>query len=971
MKLRTTLLTLVLMGLWTLAAVAAGPMATPEGVVTDTQIQTLIEGQKAFGDPTDFKAAALAGAQYLRRMHADITEDNALNGDPDDDLEDAGWDWVTTATMHTTAASSQNLYGVIANNLYKVYLLDPTPEIFTVMQDVADYTLTNGPSVAGQRYAGDMLFLMNFATLPGVVNPAQYQNHAKAIWDWRLANYGDGTAAGFVTLIADGRHGQGYDNGIIAWDPANYVQAVAMLDVVFPGMGYDLDADSMAAVMWEDSFNSNPGYFDVYGACQGNIDDYSNVRYYWYTLGVQGLISAFNAADVYPAERALLEATLLECQYDDGAFSYQYGASATINDRDFQSSGYATMCLGESATQTPANLQALYMGAYWLAYWQDPVGANWQYSDTSHYPEVGSECSAGLALAWNLTGSAITASSTGADPAQCGVEKVVTFNYNPMAGAPGLRGYELTLEVVGPVDAIVEADFADAGLFSGFGSHYFDVVDNGDGTWTVNDAILGSTGGLTSAGDMFSLTLNTNADGLVSVNVLDYKLRDPDNVDMFADVSGTSFAVDCTAPGAVDTFTGEPGHTKSDLDWTMADISDVAGFEIYRGVWYDNDVPFDSAYPEYDDLANDLQPTRPSNRGVADASGEWTLVHTAAPGDVAYTDNETVRGIYYYEIFAFDTAGNYGPPAVDPVQVMNYWLGDVSDGTYGAYNGEVDAADITALGSFFGMSAIGLGHIGNQCDVGPTDDNSRLGVPTTDDNIDFEDLMIFAMNYNVVSAAKGENLPGSMAYLSWTQLEDGRYAVSVVDGNGLKGLRVSGNAAINGVTAGDLVSQQDEMTFMANVGTKLDANVAVMGLDVSFQGEGELLIINAAGSLDLEDLVFEARGSDNSHMDVSFSQPSGSVTPAVYSLNGNYPNPFNPLTKISFSLPEAAAVQLTVYGLDGRKVATLVNDNRDAGNYEVNWMGRDDKGQLVASGTYFYRLDAGTYSQVRKMTLMK
>jgi len=77
------------------------------------------------------------------------------------------------------------------------------------------------------------------------------------------------------------------------------------------------------------------------------------------------------------------------------------------------------------------------------------------------------------------------------------------------------------------------------------------------------------------------------------------------------------------------------------------------------------------------------------------------------------------------------------------------------------------------------------------------------------------------------------------------------------------------------------------------------------------------------------------------------------------------------MTKISFSLLEAQAVKLTVYGLDGRKVATLVNEERDAGTYEVNWMGRDDQGQLVASGTYFYRIDAGPYSQVRKMTLMK
>ena len=64
-------------------------------------------------------------------------------------------------------------------------------------------------------------------------------------------------------------------------------------------------------------------------------------------------------------------------------------------------------------------------------------------------------------------------------------------------------------------------------------------------------------------------------------------------------------------------------------------------------------------------------------------------------------------------------------------------------------------------------------------------------------------------------------------------------------------------------------------------------------------------------------------------------------------------------------------MRLNVYSLDGRKVATLLNETRGAGLHEVVWTGRNDDGQSVASGLYFYRIDAGPYSQVRKMTLMK
>ena len=973
MKSRTIIASICILALWATAAVAASPVASPENVIGDIQFESLPQGQKAFGDPTDLKAAVMAGAQYLRAMHADVTEDNALNGLVDDDLQDAGWDWNSTIFQHSANASPSNLHGVIANSLFRAYLLEPTPELFTVMQDVADHSLLVGPAPAypvGLHYPGDIKFLLNFATLPGVTNAPALQAHAVSIWDWRIANTGGGTAAGIASGILTSRSGQGYENGIGPWDVSAYVEAAIMLHAVFPGDNYDVAAADMAEVLYQDSYMLAPGYFDFDGRCKGYTTDYSNTDYYWYGLGIQGLITSFQLAGIHTAEIPTLEGILLECQYDDGAFGDQYGAPLDVNTRDWQTSAYATLALADYAADTTTNRQAIYKAGVWMATYQDASGG-FLYSSGTHYPEIGAECTAAMAAAYALSAPAITASAAGPDPVQCGQDKVVTFNYAPQAGTPGLRAYELTLEVTGPVNAFTEVQFVDAGLFDGFSNQYFHVVDNDDGTWTVNDAILGDTTGLMAAGDMFTLTLHTNGNGAVDVNVLSYKMRDPDNAEIFGAVSGTSFVVDCSAPGSVDSFVGAPGHEKAILNWSMADVSDVANFEIWRSLWYDNGNPYVSAYPEYDDLAQDMLPTRPADRAAALASGEWTLVNTALAGELAWTDPNTVRGIYFYEIFTMDAAGNYGPPAMDPVGVMNYWLGDVSDGTPWQFDGEVDPSDITTLGSFFGLSNIGLNHPGHQVDVGPTHDNSRLGIPETDDQIDFEDLMIFAMNFNVVSAAKGDNTPGSMAYLGWERLEDGRYAISVEQANGLKGLHVVGSSNVNGVSAGALIAEQSEMTFMTNVGSQLDANVAVMGLDVSFSGQGELLIINAVGELSLEDLVFTARGMDNSEMEISFTQATGAIMPTVFSLGSNYPNPFNPMTKISFSLPEAQNVKLTVYGLDGRKVATLVNESFAAGNHDVVWTGRNDQNQNVASGTYFYRINAGPYSEVRKMTLMK
>ena len=101
------------------------------------------------------------------------------------------------------------------------------------------------------------------------------------------------------------------------------------------------------------------------------------------------------------------------------------------------------------------------------------------------------------------------------------------------------------------------------------------------------------------------------------------------------------------------------------------------------------------------------------------------------------------------------------------------------------------------------------------------------------------------------------------------------------------------------------------------------------------------------------------------------SVPDNAPRPAVVHLAQNHPNPFNPSTTISFELPRADQVELVIYALDGREVTTLLSDEMTAGSHKVIWNGRDDRGQKVASGTYFYRLQAGTQVQARRMVLIK
>ncbi len=93
-----------------------------------------------------------------------------------------------------------------------------------------------------------------------------------------------------------------------------------------------------------------------------------------------------------------------------------------------------------------------------------------------------------------------------------------------------------------------------------------------------------------------------------------------------------------------------------------------------------------------------------------------------------------------------------------------------------------------------------------------------------------------------------------------------------------------------------------------------------------------------------------------------------SILKDSYELNQNYPNPFNPTTVISYQLPKSEYVSLKIYDVLGTEIATLVNEFKQAGNYSVEFRAKSDE---ISSGIYFYRLAAGSFSESRKMILIK
>ena len=100
--------------------------------------------------------------------------------------------------------------------------------------------------------------------------------------------------------------------------------------------------------------------------------------------------------------------------------------------------------------------------------------------------------------------------------------------------------------------------------------------------------------------------------------------------------------------------------------------------------------------------------------------------------------------------------------------------------------------------------------------------------------------------------------------------------------------------------------------------------------------------------------------------DIMYADP-----PRVFDLSQNYPNPFNPSTTIQFQIPDAVDVRLKVYDVGGRLVRTLVDEQKKPNVYRVVWDGHDNNGSRVASGVYFYKLEAGAFVKTRKMEILK
>ncbi|MEW6052068.1 MAG: right-handed parallel beta-helix repeat-containing protein [Candidatus Zixiibacteriota bacterium] len=346
--------------------------------------------------------------------------------------------------------------------------------------------------------------------------------------------------------------------------------------------------------------------------------------------------------------------------------------------------------------------------------------------------------------------------------------------------------------------------------------------------------------------------------------------------------------------------------------------------------------------------------------------------------------------IYSFSIWTLSKHGLWSPWPNVQVTATNYILGDF----YPTPDGCIKFTDeFGALASAYSQSTGDPG-FNMYLDIAPTIDATATGYPIPDGTIDFEDLVIFAINYDSYACGSTTKSTSGNAIPNTAKPTTDPVAVEVVvpsaalagsevvlpvmvrDQQAVKGYHVildynTDNFELVAVESGkgyEAVAQS--FFFFAKDASNIDVSGVVLGSNVTFTDPELFRVILRAkttGAVDLtgQELTFRDRQNQDIKADLSLTRTAGVNLPTEYSLSQNYPNPFNPATTIELALPQAGRYKLTIYNVLGQVVES-VEGFSEAGVVHYVW-----DASRECSGVYLYRLEAGTFEATRKMILLK
>jgi hypothetical protein len=540
---------------------------------------------------------------------------------------------------------------------------------------------------------------------------------------------------------------------------------------------------------------------------------------------------------------------------------------------------------------------------------------------------------------------------------------------------------------------VVEGDY----LSSVAGTQMF-VHDNGGGSFTVDDGILGPVCGATGDGTLFSLNLASTLQspgtyGVITVDSV--RVRDCSNHVVVADPGAPGYIpIVTTSPAAlsgltaVQVKTGNPAGSTTGIRVSFPALTSVGSSLRLLRKGFGN-------YPLYDNGSSPGSAPSPPASSLAAEGGGWTRVTcgsscstgacTSTCTATSVLDSPPARDYYYYVAFVCDLYGNESAVSNMTPGTLDYHLGDVADGSSLCVgDNHVSLPDLSFLGAHYGRVLTGTPF--TCLDVGPTLDYSVDTRPTTDGKADFEDFMMVAINWSVVSAPAAASRPAA-APMNASQLAvpslppaGGTFDVGVVvDGAGdVQGMsvRLAYDPSVLeqvGVAPGALIDEQGRPGTVLSSGPG-DVDAALLGVGPGLAGHGELarvtFRVKADGDPRLAIASITARDADNHPVAIAGST-AGPAVPARTALGFAYPNPFRESVAIQLSLHRAGPAAIGIYDVAGRRVRTLVRGVQAAGARLVTWDGRDDAGMRLAPGAYIVRLETAELRESRTVRLVR
>jgi hypothetical protein len=516
-----------------------------------------------------------------------------------------------------------------------------------------------------------------------------------------------------------------------------------------------------------------------------------------------------------------------------------------------------------------------------------------------------------------------------------------------------------------------------------FSNKTFQVIDQGAGVYTVDQALLGAPCGPTTGGVLFTVDVAAaGGDGVGNITVTDVRIRDCANQPLPGQAGAAApLAVNHVAPphiadlASAQVLNNNPAGSRTGIAVTFSQPG-PGPVALYR-------APFGS-YPEFDDDGG----VAPDSAAAPGAP--WTLVTANAVSGLV--DTPPVRGFFHYVAFVTDSCGNVSAVSNRTSGSLDYHLGDVTDGvTRGTGDNRVTLADVTLLGAHYGKTGVAITTAGvGYLDVGPTVNGLNTGRPVTDDVLGFDDLMVFSTNYHVVSGPQAAVSPGSgkAAPDEAFELEapalvaagDEFDAVLHLSAAGsMQGFsaRLGWDAGVLqalGVQSAGMLEAQEGIALSPGVGGIDGALMGVRGSGISGTGDVARFHFRALreGVTGLKVASLMARDAANRPLASGALQSATTAAlPAHTMMLAPSPNPARGAANLDFALAERGDADLVIYAVDGARVRTLARGPREPGVYRLTWHGDNDAGRPAAPGVYWARLATRGQTFTRRIVFLR